>query len=360
LRLVISGYYGYGNAGDEAVLAGMLELLAAAGVDRSDVTVLSGDPAQTVAAHDVAAVSRWNPVRVAVALRRADGLISGGGGLLQDVTSARPVAYYASVMQLARMLRRPYAIVAQGLGPLRRSPNRRIARYVLEHAAYVSFRDDRSIALARRIGVRRSIDRAADTALAAVSAAGGAVERPGKHVVVAVRGGSAADSVLGPLRGAVAELARRRRVVALPMHGAVDTDVSAALVAGIGGASVARPAGSLGETLETIAEASVVIGMRLHALILAAAAGVPAIGISYDPKVDAFAQRAGIRVVGSRAAPIDAAMLVAAVEDSLREAPDPYGDRVTRMRQEAADSVRNALAALARAASATRGAVDSP
>jgi hypothetical protein len=53
-------------------------------------------------------------------------------------------------------------------------------------------------------------------------------------------------------------------------------------------------------------------------------------------------------------------MLLAAVEDSLREAPDAYGDRVARMRQEAADSVRNALAALARAASATRGAVDSP
>ena len=339
------------------MLAGMLEFLAAAGVDRSDVTVLSGDPPQTLLTHDVAAVSRWNPARVALALRRADGLISGGGGLLQDVTSARPVAYYASVMQLARTLRRPYAVVAQGLGPLRRSPNRRIARYVLDHAAYVSLRDDRSIALARRVGVRRSIDRAADTALAAVSAEGGPVERRGKQVVVAVRGGSLADAVLGPLRGAVAELARRHRVVALPMHEAVDADASAALVAGIGGASVVGPAGSLGGTLETIAEASVVIGMRLHALILAAAAGVPAIGISYDPKVDAFAERAGIRVVGSRAAPIDAATLLAAVEESLQAGPDVYGDRVARMREEAADSVRNALAGLARAARATHGAV---
>ncbi|HJP71910.1 MAG TPA: polysaccharide pyruvyl transferase CsaB [Candidatus Limnocylindria bacterium] len=346
MRLVVSGYYGFGNAGDDAVLAGMLELLQHAGVDRGDVSVLSADPAETSHAHDVRAVSRWNPLRIASELRRAEGLISGGGGLLQDVSSVRPVSYYAGVMELAQLVRRPYALVAQGLGPLRREPNRRIARAALQRAAHVSLRDDRSIALARRIGVERAISRTADAALAALSSPSTMVDRRGGHVLVAVRGGYPADAVVGPLRHAVADLSAQRRVVALPMHGAVDRDASTALVAGIAGASVADPDGSLGEKLEAIATASVVIGVRLHALVLAAAAGVPAIAISYDPKVDAFAQRAGIPVIGSVASALDTEQLLSAVDEALRGGGSAYGQRVADMRAEAEADVRTALAAM--------------
>jgi polysaccharide pyruvyl transferase CsaB len=349
LRLVISGYYGFGNAGDDAVLAGMLELLGRAGLDRAGISVLSADPPQTRRAHDVRAVSRWNPLAVARALRRADGLFSGGGSLLQDVTSARPVSYYAGVTQLARVLGRPYAVVAQGLGPLRREPNRRMARFALEHAAHVSLRDDRAIALARRLGVRRPIQRAADPALAALPWRDAPVGGGDGHVLVAVRGGYPADAVIGPLRHAVATLARERRVVALPMHGAIDRDASTALVAGLPGASVADPDASLAEKLEAIATASVVIGVRLHALVLAAAAGVPAVAISYDPKVDAFAQRAAIPVVGSTASPIDPAGIVSAVADALRGSQATSADRIAEMRAEADAGVRDALSAISRA-----------
>lgn len=45
---------------------------------------------------------------------------------------------------------------------------------------------------------------------------------------------------------------------------------------------------SVREVKDVLACCRVVIGVRLHALMLAAASGVPALAISYDPKVRAF------------------------------------------------------------------------
>ena len=157
MRLVVSGYYGYANAGDEAVLAGMLATFREADPDL-EVTVLSGDPEHTRRTHGVAAIRRADLPAVARALRASDGLVSGGGSLLQDRTSPRPVAYYAGVMHLARFTGRPYAIHAQGLGPIRLLPNRWLAASALRGAAAVSLRDAASLDLARALGVRRHID----------------------------------------------------------------------------------------------------------------------------------------------------------------------------------------------------------
>ena len=42
-----------------------------------------------------------------------------------------------------------------------------------------------------------------------------------------------------------------------------------------------------------IANTDLIIGMRLHSLILAAHCGVPFVSLSYDPKIDRFVQRVG-------------------------------------------------------------------
>jgi polysaccharide pyruvyl transferase CsaB len=340
VKLVVSGYYGYGNAGDEAVLAGMLRTLRDHDRDL-EFTVLSGDPDHTRHMHDVEAVDRSAPLAVARSLRGADGLVSGGGSLLQDRTSIRPIFYYGGVMRMARWLGRPYVMHAQGLGPIRRGINRRLAAEALRHARHVSLRDRPSIDLARSLGVHRRIDLVPDPALALQAAP----RRGGGHLLVAVRAWDSPVPFLGPLRNALAALSDEMRIVALPMHGSVDLEPSREVVAGLPNAEVLDPDSTLQEQLAAIGSARLVLGMRLHAVILAAGAGVPALAFSYDPKVDAFAAQVGQPVIGHVGEPINAQRLLDIAKTTLSADLRPYLDRVKQLRAQLSSGAATTLAA---------------
>jgi polysaccharide pyruvyl transferase WcaK-like protein len=89
IRLDLSGYYGFSNSGDEAVLKSILTALEDAGKQagiKIEPIVLSGDPDWTKRQYGVEAVHRTKLGEVRQALKNSDGLISGGGSLLQDAT----------------------------------------------------------------------------------------------------------------------------------------------------------------------------------------------------------------------------------------------------------------------------------
>ncbi|MFY9134764.1 MAG: polysaccharide pyruvyl transferase family protein, partial [Bacillota bacterium] len=86
MKFVISGYFGFQNIGDEAILAAMIEHLREAD-HGSEIVVLSKDPIFTQRLHNVSAVNRNDIFGISRELRDADLFISGGGSLLQDVTS---------------------------------------------------------------------------------------------------------------------------------------------------------------------------------------------------------------------------------------------------------------------------------
>src|SRR5262245_29656484 len=117
--LLFSGYYGFGNAGDEAVLQASVGLLRAR---RPEVAVgaVSADPVGTAEAYGIRAWHRMRPREVVAALRATELLLSGGGSLLQDRTSLRSLLYYLGILQLALAMKRRVMIFAQGIGPLRR------------------------------------------------------------------------------------------------------------------------------------------------------------------------------------------------------------------------------------------------
>src|SRR5262249_3273949 len=129
-RVVLSGYYGFDNLGDEAVLAatvaGIRQMRPAAGI-----VVLSADPHGTARTLGVEAGARARPGDVAGALRGCDVFLSGGGSLFQDATSWRSPWYYLGVLGLAQRLARRTAVYAQGIGPLSGRAVRLAARRLL-------------------------------------------------------------------------------------------------------------------------------------------------------------------------------------------------------------------------------------
>lgn len=351
-RIVISGYYGVHNSGDEAVLRSILLALETEGEAqgvRVEPVVLSSDPAWTSAMYGVESSHRMRPAEVWRALRGADGLISGGGSLLQDATSAKTIPYYAGIMKLAQLLGKPTFAYAQGIGPVNRRSMFPLIRHVMRRSAYVSVRDAESADLLAEMGVPRGgIEVVPDPVMglplpegAAAAVAGeppgvsggeaaalGAAAGSAQGAEAAVAAGSAAGRAAGetPVLGvslrrwredgadmaraveALAALSKRRpvRLRFLPFHTPSDRIVSEEVVERLSGrlgegssAELAEPGDDPQQMLLAVSRCDALFGMRLHALIYAANVRVPMLGLSYDPKIDAFLQRLGLTAVGS-------------------------------------------------------------
>lgn len=320
-RIVVSGYYGFRNSGDEAVLRSILLALAeqgeANGVSIQPV-VLSADPAWTSRMYGVEAVRRMHPKDVLNALRTSDGLISGGGSLLQDATSAKTIPYYTGIIKLAQFLGKPTFIYSQGIGPVNRRWMDPLIRSSMRKSAYVSVRDAESAALLERIGVPHGRievvpDPVMGLPLPAGAAAGRAPAAAGEAAAVPVLGVSlrhwrkdGAD--LGRAADALAELASRRavRLRFLPFHTPDDAETSKLVMERLGGrlaggssAELAAPGDDPQQMLLEVSRCDALFGMRLHALIYAANQMVPMLGLSYDPKIDQFLQRLGLTPIGT-------------------------------------------------------------
>ena len=114
-HVVISGYYGFSNAGDEAVLSAIISELQNARPNEIDITVLSASPEDTASTYGVAAAPRMSRKDVDKAIDDCDMLISGGGSLLQDVTSIRSLLYYLWIINKALKKHKKVMILGQEL-----------------------------------------------------------------------------------------------------------------------------------------------------------------------------------------------------------------------------------------------------
>jgi polysaccharide pyruvyl transferase CsaB len=291
MRVLISGYYGYGNLGDEALLSGIITGLKSYG---HSVTVLSGNPDYTKQLHHVNAVSRYKGLPLA--FLHHDAVISGGGGLLQDKTSHKSLQYYLGVLSLAKLFRKKAIVYGQSIGPLSESGKKAVASTL--RGVAVAVRDELSQKLLAELGVKSEL--VADGALL-LGGTGYRVQGTGLNPKPQTL--NPAPFLLFPRAGyptittALTTLARDLSaqghsvagVSVQPNEDRHDLETIRAAVPGFTSLQAHSPQ----DLINIIAQSSYVVSGRLHGLILAAVAGVDFCGLVYDPKVAAFLAESG-------------------------------------------------------------------
>ena len=303
-RVLISGYYGFANAGDEAMLSAIIASLKDINAN-IEIVVISGNPQVTAQAYNIKAIPRFSLWQIVKQLFKAELLISGGGSLLQDVTSERSLYYYLSIIQLAKLFGKKTMLYGQGIGPLHGKLAKKITAFVCKQADCVTVRDSGSALELEDLGLDKSqLVVTADPVFAMH-----AVSRDLGRRILQKHNFQGAKPVVGisvrpwlkleNYKVILAEVAdyvvdkHDARVVFLPMHYPQDLKVSqeiAELMQHKESSLVLEDLYSTEEFLSVIGNFDLLIGVRLHALIFAAVMQVPIIGISYDPKIDRFLQ----------------------------------------------------------------------
>ena len=283
MRAVLCGYYGMGNGGDEALLATLLQMLPASVTP----VVLSGNPAETTQRYGVEAVPRKAMGLVIKALRGAQVLILGGGSLLQDATSLQNPFYYGGLLAIAQGLGLKTIAWAQGIGPLSHPLSQGLGRYALNHCDGVSVRDHGSAAWLARWQVPGM--QAPDPVWALDSTpVEGLWDLPAPRVAVALRPHPwLTEARLDQCAQALAafQKATQTCLLLVPFQPVNDLAIAEYIQPRLSGPSHIYTLSDPRQLKGLFRGVEMTIGMRLHALIMAAAEGCRCFGLSYDPKV---------------------------------------------------------------------------
>jgi len=317
MKVLIVGYYGFRNLGDEAILRVMLRELGRS-LEQAEFVVTSGDPATTAMEHSVGAI-HWRDIPAMVqAVADSDMVILGGGGLFHDIWGFPGetlltrdhwgIPFFAGPAVLAAMFEKPLALYGVGVEGISDPTARRMTRAIFELSWTASVRDGISASFLREMGV--SQERYTVTAdpvwllgsrqmkRRVAPQRGDGRDRP-RRIGVALRNwdvGVEPEVWLDEVAAALEDFSHMAEatIVMVPFQALKedvaydDRTVAREIVQRFkdpGNVEVTSTPANGAAAIEIFRDCDLVLGMRYHSLLLAALAGVPVVGLAYAPKV---------------------------------------------------------------------------
>ena len=298
-KVLFSGYYGFDNSGDDAILHAIVE-----DIRRIDpavyINVLSYDPARTRFLYGVSATQRFHFASVKKAIQETDLLISGGGSLLQDETSSRSLYYYLGVMALAQRMKKKIYVYANGVGPIHGNLNRKLTAKILNRTDLITLRDEDSARVLEEIGVVHPPIRVTADPVYGLKGIDGQRARDllryeripaeKRYLGVAVRKWNKAPALARKLAYVLDRVQEELglSVLFIPLHYPEDKHFADGVrnyMVHKENAYVVNGNYGVEEIQALVGLCTELVAMRLHALIYGVTANIPMVGIVYDPKV---------------------------------------------------------------------------
>ncbi len=353
----LSGYYGFNNCGDDALLHAIIDDLRSVCPDIR-INVFSASPKKTKKEYAVDSSFRFDFCKLSRVLKSTKMLVNGGGSLIQDATSSRSLRYYTHVMKKAHKLGCKVFVYANGIGPVS-NKNVKRAGEALALCDGITLRDPASLSELDRLGIPRQ--EAKVTADPAITLSGCPKKRVDellteigiqsgrKFACVSVREWSKNDTVLFSELARVLDDASEKfdiDILFVPMKMPDDLKTSRKVASLMKKQSYVcekdLPYDSL---IGLISSSSLMIGMRLHTLIFSVGAAVPTIGIIYDPKINGFLDYVDVKYRVS-AESFDAEKLnsyICEIFENYPEIKNSISSNLAEMTKKAKESARLAV-----------------
>lgn len=363
-KITIHGFYGEGNLGDEAILTALLRELRR--FPALKPVVLSKNPERVAAEHGVRSAGEQggsSRPRRSWEILTSRLVVLGGGGLLRDYgEDSANVERWLRIIRVARRLRRKTALWLVGVDDIRYPESERLIRETLAHVDFISVRDADSAEVLRALGVAKDVTVASDPALLLVGPEAAVPENGASppRVAVCVRHWfekgfyiekpEVNERLLDTLGQALDFLVEEYDAMIdfLPFR-TTPYDDDRAVARAVQSKMIHRSRTSLEEAvpetnrlIRLLGRYSLVIGMRLHSLILSAGSGIPVIGLEYMPKIGSFMRSIGQEDFSLPLETISRENLVDRIGSALSRRDDlcrSIRTRVSVLRGKARDSV---------------------
>jgi len=281
MRILLSGFFGFGNAGDEMIYSVLERNLIDEGFEVLSLVKSPSQPKEIK--HD-------NFTEIFSAIRSSDVVISGGGGLLQDVTSSKSLYYYLLIIKWGIILGKKTVVFAQGVGPIDKGLNRFFVKSILGRVDLITVRDSFSSELLQKIGIKKEIFVTGDLALLFDDKKETRVIENEDYIILSLAGSRGMPSIekLVEIAHRIGEISSKK-IYILPLFPSKDMEICREVA---DKASLKVLTGLAPEEMSyIISKAEFLIGVRYHSILMSAVNFVPFISLSYDPKVNTLTQQ---------------------------------------------------------------------
>lgn len=303
MSYLIAAAFGTKNIGDEAILAGLINIIGKENIFR----VFSSDPQETQKFHAVPAAKKNLPD-----LLKSKKVLIGGGQLIQD----KMVNKYMILAIISKILRKKCSIYAVGASPLSTRLSRILLRFGTSVVDEISVRDELSHANLYKMGIRRNVKIVDDPVFQmsttsqtsfnhqeGIGTSGKAVVGldvrltydPLENVEILKFFGTYCREILGSSEITFLPFSRHK-------HSILDNDYITAkkLEGGINNPDFKIVTGTYSpqEYFCIIKSLTMIVSNRLHPILFAVKAGIPVLGVQTgnDQKIVPFAQKYSVPI----------------------------------------------------------------